>query len=228
MLVVDKVCRLRYIGDISYTFPEEENKSLNAVISGFADAMNVPGQSSEYWTGERNAVDPWENNARGKKGEYGLVEILHQEFGLPRMEVDIEIRKGRKKGWREDLILDEDHDRMPRFHAKTCNLNTYMKYGKDYSWIFQVDNKKSKGGKDPITSGIYPYPNDVVAFMYVETWESPTVHLKALVPVGALHDWNQFKDPWKRDLRNIKTAVYLRHLERYKDELETWEAQTKS
>ena len=208
------------VEDIRVEFGTEENKLYNQLIREFANHQKGKGQSLDNYKKTRRASRAYENNVLGKKGEFIAREAMLQ-LGFPEIEIDLEIREGRAKGWHPDLPYPMEYASIfgiPNVHVKTCDDITLHYAGK--SWTFQFKNATGWGGTDPILE--YGLETDLVAFVFIDKWESNVGFVHAIVPWGAIKKYPLLQLPAKTDLKDIKRCVYLADLITYKDRIMKW------
>lgn len=191
------------IQDISVVLPIDINQEINEKIDIFTSHMSAKNQSSQYYSKNRNTtVSKSITDIKvGKKAEYFAMYGMHQQYGMPILDIDTEIRKGRNKGWVPDLQYSDYS-----IHVKACSNTTY-KYCKDYSWTFQLSNKNGFGGKDPILTSV---DNSFTCLVFLPNYDSNIGIIKAILPTSILGQY--LKDPIKRSLIGIKKCIYYKDL----------------
>ncbi len=160
------------------------------------------GQSIDYYTKNRNASKPIDDTIVGKIGElfvaYFLTEYLNYPFILP----DFTIYKSRQKDWSEDLRYSPINKDLLDFHVKTCNSFTKNYCG--ISWTFQKSNKNTKGGIDSIYNSV---KNDIVFFVYMESYNKNEALISFSAPFKKIQP--MLKPPKKKELFGLKECIYL-------------------
>jgi len=213
------------VEDIRIEFTPEENKGYNQLIREFVERQKGKGQSLDNYEANRRASRAYENNVLGKKGEFFAKQAMMQ-LGFPNISIDLEIREGRAKGWRPDLPYPQEYDSIPgipNVHVKTCDNVTLHYAGK--SWTFQFKNATGWGGTDPILE--HGLETDLVAFVFMDQWESNIGFVHAIVPWGAIKKYPLLQLPAKTDLKDIKRCVYLADLIIYKERIMKWKPSNK-
>jgi len=169
----------------------------------FAESLSGSGQSSEYYSNERNASKAFEDIILGKFGEMYAVVALNQ-FCFPIIKVDTGIYKSKQKNWNCDLPYPGC---FPNFHVKTCNDFT-KKFAGDLSWTFQYSNIGEKGGKDKLfaSSG-----RELVALMHVPDYRRNEGILVATGPWIEIS--KHLRDPVSKKLIGLKKCVYYKDLQ---------------
>jgi hypothetical protein len=200
--------KILQVKDLSITLTDKQNEDINAICTKFAYEMTTKKQSGSYYISKRNAnPDKVKNNiSLGKKGEFCTAKILEQTYGFPILDIDVEIRTGRKKGWQTDLPYNLLHPSLYNIHVKTCDKST-VKYCKDFSWTFQFSNRNTDGGTDTLFKG---GNNEVIALVYLDDHLSPTCIIKAILPWGELQPL--LKDPINPWLNGVKKCIYYQDL----------------
>lgn len=208
------------VEDIRIEFDPVENAVYNKLVKEFAMTQKGKGQSLDNYEANRRATRAFENNVMGKKGEFFAARAMEQ-LGFPDISIDLEVREGKSKGWLPDLPYPSVYDSIPgipNVHVKTCDDVTLHYAGK--SWTFQFKNASGWGGTDPILEkGL---ETDLVAFVFVDKWESNVGFVHAIVPWGAIKKYPLLQLPVKTDLKDIKRCVYLDDLITYKSRIEKW------
>ncbi len=195
-----------FVEDVRVDFSESENLKVNRRIAHFANRMGERRQSAEHYVERRNANprNTWRNQAESKKSEYVVRRYLCGQHRYPQVEIDFEVREGIHKGWKPDLPFSDSGIGYPDVHVKSCSRSVHGYVG-DFTWTFQLKNKDGRGGRDPLF-GLSPSARDLVAFVFLETWEARTGIIKAIVP------WNKIvkflRDPKKPNLAGIKKCLY--------------------
>lgn len=193
------------IQDFLISLSDQDNDQVNRRIRLHAEALSdkKQKQSAKYYVENRNATASKVINdiCLGKKAEVMTMLVLRDSFGFPAVPVDLEIRKGNKKGWMPDLIYPD-----VKVHVKSCSASTLRICG-DYSWTFNWKNSDKPGGKDEIfASG----NGDLCAFVFMEDWFDKEAVIKAIVP------WNDvvpiLKDPVLPKFVGIKHCLYFKDL----------------
>lgn len=209
------------VEDIRIEFDDVENAGYNELVRVFAESQKGKGQSIENYEANRKAARAYENNVLGKKGEF-IAKRAMMQLGFPDISIDLEKREGKAKGWRPDLPYPMDYasiPNIPNVHVKTCDNVTLHYAGK--SWTFQFKNASGWGGTDPILErGL---DTDLVAFVFIDKWESNVGFVHAVVPWGAIKKYPLLQLPVKADLKDIKRCVYLADLITYKKYIEKWQ-----
>lgn len=195
---------LYFIGNKHISISINKNEEINKKIENFVASMETKGQSKDHTTIERNAYKFSEDTAIGKKGECLALKMLVREYGFPPTNIDWQVRRGKSKGWVKDLIFDNHI--FPNIDIKTCSTTTIRMVGQ-MSWTFQLTNKSGKGGRDPIldSSG-----NDIVAFVFVESYLHNYGSIMALLPFKSVKEY--LKPPKKESLKDLKTCIYYQDL----------------
>ena len=210
--------KIREIEDIKVTFTDNEHNIVNSEIKKFVDALSPKNQSHDHYKDERNAVPGKvvKDNFLGKKAEFFVAKYFC-ERGFPYIRPDMEIREGGAKGWDFDLPYKQIDARLPNVHVKACNRGTINIAG-NCSWTIQFANKNGVGGKDSIFDGP---GDDLVVFVFMETAESNTCTIRAILPWKDVEPC--LEEPRKRSLRPFKrcfsygtTTEILKHI--YKTE----------
>jgi hypothetical protein len=186
------------------TFTEERNNHINKSIKLFTNSLLGREQSSNYYVKERNASKERvaKNIFLGKKAEFFVLSYLVDTCNFPPLELDLEIREGRRKGWKCDLPFNDLDKHYANVHVKACDFNTYN-YCKDYSWTFQYGNKNNAFGRDDLFDS--PGSN-LVALVYLPNPYSSEATIKAILLWKYLKDY--LKDPIKASLKGIKKCLY--------------------
>lgn len=181
------------------------NNLLNKKLSVYADGME--SKSHGYWSNNRNASKPYEDSLTGKKGEFLVARYIKETYGFD-IKPDVEIYSTRGKNWSADLPYATKGLAYPDCHVKTCSQKT-VDYAKTQTWTFQLGNGNGRGGTDRLLS-TDAYDNDVIALVFVPTWESGKGLIMHLEP------WKNIKphlrDPKSPRLKGIKTCVYTEDL----------------
>lgn len=215
---MEMLSQVNTVADMKITFPSDINTEINQIVKVFVDTQKGDGQAIENYEKNRRATYAYENNILGKKGEFFAHEALATLFGFPNIDIDLEVREGRSKGWMPDLPYTSKYDTIPNVHVKTCDDFTVRYAGP--SWTFQLKNANGFGGTDPILEkGL---PTDLVAFVYLPSWESEFAIVHAIVPWGAITKYPLLQMPVKANLKDIKRCVYLSDLQMYKKYIEKW------
>lgn len=86
-------------------------------------------ESITHYAKDRNTTwaKAYEDCFQGKLGEFAAREIF-QNLGIECGDIDLEIRKGKNKGWVEDIILKS---------GDTISIKTYKKSQYEASWVWQ-------------------------------------------------------------------------------------------
>jgi hypothetical protein len=194
-----------YINDIIITFSKEENDKINSKCEEFVKAMSGKNQSAEYYEKHRNAQKEkiFNDIFLGKKAEFIAAQALFQ-YGLPLLEPDLEIRKGKAKKWKCDLQYDNID-----IHVKSCNKKT-LDFCKDYSWTFQNANKDICGGKDTLLKN--NQNKQLVILVYLENMMYNIGVVKAIVEFSKIEPL--LKDPIKKLFIGLKKCIYYKDLEK--------------
>jgi hypothetical protein len=183
--------------DIKIQFSEEENREINLKITDFVKHMKNKGASTDYYKSYRKAVKPSRDILLGKKGEFFAAKALNIEL----TNIDLEIRRGNKKGWVPDLSVGEIN-----YHVKTCNKRG-LEFCGDYSWTFQVANIKIGGGTDDLFKS---KENNFIVLVYMEDVYSRYGVIKCILP------WEKIKpklrDPISSRLKGLKLCLYYKDL----------------
>lgn len=179
----------------------QANTALNKRLSTYADGMEA--KSHGYWSNKRNASKPYEDSLTGKKGEFLVAKYIKDIYGFD-LKPDVEIYSSRGKNWSADLPYKTKEMDFPDCHVKTCSQKT-IDYAKTKTWTFQLGNGHGRGGTDRLLSSD-TYDDDLVALVFVPTWESNSGLVMHLNP------WKEIKpflrDPISPRLKGIKTCVY--------------------
>jgi hypothetical protein len=201
-----KNMNILYINDIVITFTEEENNNINKKCAEFILGMKGKSQSIEYYEFHRNAPKFKVANDifLGKKAEFIAAQALCQ-YGLPLIEPDLEIRKGKGKKWKCDL----KYNNMD-VHVKACNNKTLI-YCKDYSWTFQNSNRDTYCGKDELLEN---KSRQLVVLVFLEDMLQNIGIVKTIIEFSQLQPL--LKDPIKKTLIGLKKCVYYKDLEKLK------------
>jgi hypothetical protein len=211
------------VSDIVITYTTEINDTINKNIETFLKAMCAKSQSVSYYAKKRNVREEKAKNDifLGKKAEYFTRSALIEHYGFPYINIDLEVRQGRKKGWNTDLPFKAVDDSLPDIHVKSCSKKT-LDFCKDYSWTFQNKNNDKKGGTDTIldTSG----KQELIALVYIEEPYSATGVIKAILPFDIIK--KMLKPPLKPTLKNLKKCLYYKDLIKKEDKL--WQDQKKT
>lgn len=191
------------IRDLEITLAEKENVKLNKKIQQFVDNLSSKKQSVDYYVSHRNvkAEKAMADIFLGKKAEYFTSLALKKYYNIEYLEPDLEIRKGRKKGWDCDLPYSNFN-----LHVKSCNAKT-VKFCKDYSWTFQLSNNNGFNGKDKLLS---EEKNDLISLVYIDNHLSNTGVIKAILPWDLVG--SKLKDPIKPTLIGLKKCLYYKDL----------------
>lgn len=195
-----------------FSIGEKTRNEFICRINEFSEKMDAKNQSTEYWQNNRNTNKKKAkmDNKIGKHGELGLYVYLLNRCNFPKVSVDrmLEVREGYNKEWDPDLPFNEQDDRYPNCHVKTCDertKNLVKKLNDKYSWSLQYANKSGKGGKDPLFSG--KLDDDVMMLMYTPFYGSEQFTLIASSPWGELRPL--LKDPVLDHLKGIKKCLYF-------------------
>lgn len=196
-----------YINDIIISFNEEDNNRINHKCEEFVLAMSGKNQSADYYENHRNAKRGkiLDDIFLGKKAEFVAAQALFQ-YGLPLIEPDLEIRKGRGKKWKCDLQYNNID-----VHVKSCNRKT-LDYCKDYSWTFQNANKDICGGKDTSLENIEN--KQLIILVYLEEMRYNIGVVKAIAEFSKIEPL--LKDPIKKLYIGLKKCIYYKDLEKLK------------
>lgn len=192
------------MSDLKITFTSKQNKEINKKIDEFVNNM---GGSINYYNKNRRASKAKDDIFLGKKAEYFALYALHTKCNFPVINLDMEIRKGKAKGWQCDLPFHETYPDFPNVHVKGCNDWTYN-YCNDYSWSFQYSNKNGRNGRDIIFSSP---ETDLVALVYVENARDPSGIVKKILPWEIAK--NYLKDPISRMLVGLKKCLYFKDIQ---------------
>ena len=184
--------KIREIEDRKVMFTDTEHKIINSEIEKFVKALSGKMQSHDHYEVERDAMPDKvvKDNFLGKKAEFFVAKYLC-ERGFPYVKPDMEIRVGPAKGWDCDLPYNQFDAILPNVHVKACNRGTIDFVGGE-SWTFQFANKSGLGGRDSIFDGP---DDDLVVFVFMETQESNTCTIKAILP------WSEFKKYLERPIK---------------------------
>lgn len=194
------------VKDIEINFSDKINNEINKKIQIFVDKMTEDKQSVNYYSKNRNvsANKAIEDIFLGKKAEYFVSTALNKYFNIPYKEPDLEIRKGRKKGWNVDIELKSLG--FPNFHVKSCSAKT-VKYCKDFSWTFQYSNNKDNRGKDQLFNG---QTDDLICLIYLNNHLDDKAEIKAILPWDKIE--SKLKHPLKPTLIGLKKCIYYKDL----------------
>lgn len=215
MEVLEKNYFIKEIIDREITFDEEENKTINDIVRTYADGMK---DSHKHWEDKRKAAAAWLDDAVGKKGEFIARFGLSLYHDYPLIDVDTKIYAKKDKSFKPDLPYPLQYGNMFNVHVKTCSNKTIAAVIRE-SWTFQKSDSTGFG-RDPILEfGKY---TDLVAFVFVPTWESATGVIRAIVPLQMLHDLKFFKDPEMIKYRDTKACVYLDIFQKYPEMIKRW------
>jgi hypothetical protein len=185
-------------------FLPEENERINGILQEYADGME---DSHKHWATNRRASKPREDSLIGKKGEFFVAYYIEATYGF-KIIPDTEIYAKNKKNWDADLPYSKDVN-FPDIHVKTCSDKT-IAYAKTESWTFQAANGNGFFGTDKLLKSS-DFDKDLIALIYVPTWESDYAMLHHLV------EWKKAKDfltdPISPRLKGIKVCLYTKDLE---------------
>jgi hypothetical protein len=187
-------------------FSKEDNEHINILVQDFVDKM---GCSASYYQAKRGAKHEKAvaDIFLGKKAEFVVAKYLNEFHNFPLLEPDLEIRKGRQKGWLCDLPYNDHFSNLPNVHVKACSKSTY-RYCGDYSWTFQFKDNNAKSGKDELFKN--EFNNEVIAFVYMDDTKCNVATVKAIIP------WSEtckfLKPPLKKTLVGIKLCLYYQDL----------------
>lgn len=192
-------------------FTPEENNCINNKISDFVNKLSSKGQSTDYYHRQRevNRYKAKMDQMIGKKAEFAVAKYLHDYAHFPLLNPDLEIRQGSYKGWYCDLPYNKINSKLPNIHVKSCTQST-LRFVGDYSWTFQISNKYGKGGYDHIFN-IVDDPNEQVALVYLEKFESDEVDIKGIGRWIELR--TKLVEPVKPTLKGLKLCLNYRDVE---------------
>ncbi len=190
--------------DLDVNIPEETNKKLNEIAKNFAKASGT-----KHYEEDRNAEPSKAEKdiALGKKGEYFALLGLCQHYKFPWIKIDMQIREGKEKGWRVDLPFSQEDKTLPDVHVKTCDKKTY-KICEDFSWTFNLGNKRKPGGRDPILD-LDNVP-DLIVLVYADYLTDNNGKIKMILPWVKAKPY--LKGPKLDEYRDIKTCLYYEDL----------------
>lgn len=200
-----------FVGDEHVTFPKEDNRLINEKILPFVKEMSKPGQSIDLYAACRkaNKIKAQKDNLIAKKSEYMVAKFMSSRHGFPFMDIDLEVRTGKKKGWKPDLPYNEINPTLPIIHVKSLDRKSLEIIG-DYSWTFQLKNEDDDGGRDPILDIVDP--GEFVALVYIHNFECHHGIIKAIVPAHILVSQKFLKDPVFERYFGIKKCVYFENI----------------
>ncbi len=184
-----------------------QNNIIDQKIKKFAEQLSEEKQSSGYYI-TRRAANPrtvFLNLIGGKKAEFIAAQALHEIYKFPLIEPDLEVRRGKSKGWECDLPYPKP---FPPVHVKLCTAST-QRFAGQCSWTFQLANANGYKGQDNLfnLSGECP---DFVALMYMEKELSAEGELMFFLPWVHIVDY--LRDPVKESLRGLKKCIYYKDL----------------
>ena len=192
------------IRDIEIRFTDNENKQINEQIQNFVREMENKGKgpSTNYYLKHRKAHKPNKDIFLGKKAEFIALRALKNLSKLfSAVEVDMEIRYRKAKGWKPDFSVGGIN-----YHVKACSFST-KDYCGDYSWTFQIANTDIPAGRDELLNSD---GNDYVVLVYMKEEISPEGIVKAIL------QWKEAKpllrDPLKTSLIGLKKCLYYKDL----------------
>ena len=112
------------VKDLVIKLTTKENNLINKKIQTFVDSMSSEKQSVKYYVSHRNTKSEkaMADIFLGKKAEYITSLALQKYYNIKYLEPDLEVRKGKKKGWGADLPLAEHG--YQDIHVKSCNAKT--------------------------------------------------------------------------------------------------------
>ena len=208
MSSVQNLVTIHEVKDTQVLFSDELNEQINASVREFVLSQDEKNQSHEYWAQNRNTDQQkaMRDNLVGKKAEYFAMKHLREVHGFPDCPIDLQKRIGFQKKWVIDLCYNNIDSRFPNVHVKAC-LPWIKTCFRDYSWTFQFSNANKVGGRDTIFDGP---DTDLVAFMLLDDFESPSATVKAIMPWGEVK--KHLRDPKKRELKNIKKCSYYQDM----------------
>lgn len=185
-------------------FSPNKNNEVNKILEVYADGM---GGSHKHWAEQRKASKPRDDSLIGKKGEFFVSKYVEDNWGI-KLLPDTKIYTSKKKNWDADLPYSAN-DSIPNIHVKSCSLKT-IEYAKTQTWTFQAANGNGFFGTDKLLSS-KDFDNDLIALVYVPTWESEVAVLHHLVM------WKVAKtflaDPISPRLKGIKLCLYTNDLQ---------------
>jgi hypothetical protein len=187
------------------TLTAKENDAINTILEKYGDGME---SSHKFWAKQRNASKPREDSMVGKKGEFIVAKYIKENFGHE-IAPDIQIYTSKKKNWDADLPFSTLGIEFPDTHVKTCSQKT-LDYAKTESWTFQMSNGNGFFGTDKLLAS-NDYDKDLLALVFVPTWDSPNAVIHHLVPWKSAKTF--LKDPISPRLKNIKVCLYTKDLE---------------
>lgn len=197
-----------YVGDIPLRLNGAVNDRVNEQINDFVAAMSGRDQSAGYYTDRRRAPASKvaDDIAVGKKAEFFALLALYRHYGFPSVPVDLEIRRGKKKGWATDLPFASVDARFPNAHVKACSDKTISFCG-DFSWTFQIGDARGTSGIDDI---FMRGNDDILVLVYLADAVTPEAVVKAIIPwdTAQLH----LADPRKASLVGLKKCLYYADL----------------
>lgn len=169
---------------------QDRNAQINDMVDSFAAQMDE--SASEYVT-RRAASRAMENIKLGKKAEFMVAIDIGRHTGVE-PAVDLEIRRGRAKGW----LVDIEHARLGKLHVKSCDGRTVELCGEE-TWTFQCGTtatdelfKRESG-------------DDCCAFVFMERWELPAARV---VYCKLSHVVPHLRDPVMRKYVGQKRCLY--------------------
>lgn len=196
------------IKDIQISLVDAENFDVNRGIDNFCSEMAKKNQSIQYYSEKRNvqSVKAREDQFLAKKGEYLAAVCMKTVYGYPWIAPDFLVREGKEKGWDVDLPYHTVDSGLSSIHVKSCSHKTFN-YCNDYSWTFQYSNNDGRGGCDKIFSST---SKELVIFMSIETPESSTGVVKAILPWKIVKEY--LRDPLSPTLKGLKKCLYYKDL----------------
>lgn len=172
---------------------------IGATLDGF---VRTQIDSEQYYEQSRNAVYAAKNIADGKIGELCVMYYLHEMYGMPLVDIDVESREGSGKGWRPDLMYPNLN-----IHVKTSTEEMNDRLG-CRTWTFQYGNLSGVGGRDPMFRN--ECHSDYVALVELMA-DRQSYRMVYTAPVSYMIP--RMRDPIKRDLIGLKKCIYEPHLD---------------
>ena len=190
--------------------PDEAVPIINEQVQRFATALSENGQSASYYAGKRRAdkKTALKNIIASKKAEF-IASLAMRKFGFPVCRPDVEIRTGKNKGWKPDLVYDLPNGQEIHAHVKVCTDSTLKKTG-DYSWTFNVGNSDgSFGGRDRLFDLPVDAP-DLIVLLHMMDESSDEATVKAVLPWSIARPL--LKPPIIPKFRGIKLCLYFKYI----------------
>lgn len=191
------------IHDQNLMLPPEWHTPALATCIPFADNMMESCMLYEK-RGAINIEKAKHDTLTGKYAEICALYVFNKHFGFPSLNLDVEIREGKSKGWECDLPFNDIDKAFPNVHVKNCTKQTYTLF-KQLTWTFNIKNENGIGGTDVLfTDG---HDHELVALMYVPDLESGKFYIAATAPWGVIKYY--LRDPIAKRFKGTKSCLYF-------------------